>query len=129
METRRSFTLKKRAESFGYAFAGIAHVFRTQHNVWIHAVINAGVVALALWLRVSLVEWAILVLAMMAVWLTEFVNTAVEVTVDLLTAGDYSPSAGIAKDVASGAVLVAAIGSVVIGLLVLGPPLWSRLFG
>lgn len=129
METRQRFTTKSRVESFKYAFGGIVHVFRTQHNAWIHAAINVAVVVLALWLKASPIDWAVLVLAMMAVWVSEFINTAVEAVVDVAADGEISPMAGVAKDVAAGAVLVAAAGSVVVGLLVLGPPLWDRLFG
>ena len=129
METRQRFTTKRRVESFKYAFAGVAQVFRTQHNAWIHAAINVAAVGLALWLEASPIDWAILVLAMMAVWVSEFINTAVEAVVDVAADGEISPMAATAKDVAAGAVLVAAIGSVVVGLLVLGPPLWARLFG
>jgi diacylglycerol kinase (ATP) len=128
VDSQPPFNVKKRARSFGYAFAGIGHVMRTQHNAWIHAAINLAVVALALWLGASPLEWAILVLAMMAVWVAEFVNTAVEAAVNLATA-EPEPLAGAAKDVAAGAVLVASVGAVLVGLLVLGPPLWSRLFG
>ncbi|MGD2077187.1 MAG: diacylglycerol kinase family protein [Chloroflexota bacterium] len=122
------FAVNQRARSFGYALGGIAFVLRTQHNAWIHAAISIAVVVLAAWLGVSLLEWAILFLAMLAVWVAEFVNTAVEATVDLITE-DRQPLAEVAKDVAAGAVLLAAAGSVIVGLLVLGPPLWSRLVG
>ena len=122
------FTIKKRAQSFGHAFAGIGHVLRTQHNAWIHAAITAAVILLALWLNVSPTEWAILVLAMMVVWVAEFVNTAVEAVVDLKSP-EYGSLPGAAKDVAAGAVLVAAIGAAVVGLLILGPSLLDRLSG
>lgn len=128
MGERTRFSVKGRARSFGHAFAGIGYVLRTQHNAWIHAAINLAVVALAIWLSVSPLEWAILVLAMMTVWVAEFVNTAVEAVVDLAT-DDHEVLAAVAKDVAAGAVLVAAVGAVLVGLLVLGPPLWARLFG
>lgn len=128
MTEKRRFKPGHRARSFGFAYAGIVYVLRTEHNAWIHAAINLAVVALAIWLGVSLLEWAILILAMMAVWISEFINTAVEAAVDLVTDEDH-PSAKVAKDVAAGGVLVAAIGSVIVGLLVLGPPLWTRLIG
>ena len=121
------FTLKKRAHSFRHAFSGIAHVLRTQHNAWIHAAITLAVIFLALWLKASLTEWAILILAMMVVWVAEFVNTAVETVVDL-TGPEHRPLAGAAKDVAAGAVLLAAIGAAVVGILILGPSLLDRLF-
>ena len=114
------FTIKKRARSFGHAFAGVGYVFRTQHNAWIHAAITLAVIVLALWLGVSFTEWAILVLAMMVVWVAEFVNTAVESAIDL-AGPEFQPLAKVAKDVAAGAVLVAAVGAVAVGLLILGP--------
>jgi len=86
------------------------------------------VLALGLWLGLNLTEWAILVVTMAVVFVAEFVNTAVEAAVDLVTE-DRHPLARIAKDVAAGGVLVAAVLAVIVGLLILGPPLWSRLFG
>ncbi len=126
MGGRPRFRLQDRAKSFGYALAGIGYVLRSQHNAWIHAAINVAAVVLALWLGASSLEWALLVLAMMAVWVAELVNTAVEAVVDL-SIDEPSPLARRAKDVAAGAVLVAAVGAVLVGLLVLGPPLWARL--
>jgi len=107
---------------------GLWHVFRTQPNAWIHALATVCVIALGLWLGLSRVEWAILALTMGLVWTAEFINTALEATVDLASP-DIHPLARIGKDVGAAAVLVAAILSVVIGLLILGPPLWARLAG
>ena len=99
----------------------------TQHNAWIHAAISVAVVALGLWLRLPLRDWAVIVLAMMAVWMAEFMNTAIEAVVDM-TMPDIHPLAKVAKDVAAAAVLVGALGAVLIGLMLLGPPLWQRFF-
>ena len=101
---------------------------RTQPNAWIHATISLVVFVLAFWLDLSPIEWAILILTTMAVWIAEFINTSLEAVVDL-TMPEIHPLAKAAKDVAAAAVLVGAIGAVVIGLLILGPPLWQRLFG
>ena len=120
--------LRLRALSFRYAFEGWWYVLRTQHNAWIHAAVSVAVVALAFWLGVSRLEWAILLLATMLVWMAEFANTALEAVVDMAMP-DYHPLAKVAKDVAAAAVLVGAIGAAIIGLLILGPPLWQRLFG
>ncbi len=117
-----------RVKSFQYAFEGWWYVLRTQHNTWIHAVITVIILALGLWLNIPLQSWAIIVLAMMAVWMAEFMNTAIEAVVDM-TMPEPHPLAKIAKDVAAAAVLVGAIGSVLIGLLLLGPPLYERLIG
>ena len=117
-----------RARSFQYAFAGWWYVLRTQHNAWIHAVITTAVILLALWLKRPRQEWAILILTFMAVWMAEFMNTAIEALVDMASP-EYHPLAKVAKDVAAAAVLLGAIGAVIIGLLLLGPPLWEKVIG
>ena len=117
-----------RAKSFQYAFEGWWFVLRTQHNAWIHAVISIAVFGAAFWLGVAPQEWAILVLTISAVWMAEFMNTAIEAVVDM-NMPEFHPLAKVAKDVAAAAVLVGAIGAVIIGLIILGPPLWERLFG
>lgn len=99
----------------------------TQHNAWIHAAISIVVFALAIWLQLPRVEWSILILTIMVVWMAEFFNTAIEAVVDM-TAPEYRPLAKVAKDVAAAAVLVGALGAVIIGLLIMGPALWARLF-
>lgn len=101
---------------------------REQRNVRIHAVVTFAVVGLGLWLRISFLDWAVLVLTIGFVLVSEMANTALEVLVDLVSP-EYHPLAGIVKDVAAGTVLLTAIISVIVGLLVLGPPLWERLFG
>jgi len=118
--------LYSRVKSFQYAFEGWSYVLRTQHNAWIHAVISLGVLALGLWLGLPLRDWAVLILAMMLVWMAEFMNTALEVLVDMITS-EFHPLAKIAKDVAAATVLVGAIGAIFIGLIILGPPLLQRL--
>jgi diacylglycerol kinase len=120
--------LQKRALSFRYAFEGWWFVVRTQRNAWIHAVVSVVVFGLAFWLGLSRWEWALIIVATMAVWMAEFVNTALEALVDMVMP-EYHPLAKTAKDVAAAAVLVGAIGAVLIGLLILGPPLWARLVG
>jgi diacylglycerol kinase len=117
---------RSRLASFRYAFAGWWYVLRSQRNAWIHAVASIAVFVFALWLGLGSVEWAILVLTVALVWVAEFVNTAVEAVVDLL-APNIHPLAKVSKDVAAAAVLIAALAAVVIGLLLLGPPLWMRL--
>lgn len=120
--------LQRRVLSFSHAFDGWRYVLLTQRNAWIHAGVSVMVFALAFWLDLPRFEWAILLLAMTLVWLAEFANTALEAVVDLVTP-DYHPLAKTAKDVAAAAVLVGALGAALIGLLILGPPLWARLFG
>lgn len=95
---------------------------RTQHNAWIHVGATVAVVLAAGILQVSALEWAVLVLAMAGVWSTEALNTAVEAMGDALSS-ERNPLVGFAKDAAAGAVLIAAIGAVLVGLIVFGPHL------
>jgi len=118
--------IQSRIRSFGYAFAGWWHVIRTQRNAWIHALASVMVLALGLWLGLSTLEWAIITLTVALVWTAEFINTAIEAVVDLATQ-EHHPLARIGKDVGAAAVLIAALSAILVGLLVLGPPLWDRL--
>lgn len=128
MSTEKRSEIYDRAKSFHYAFEGWWFVLRTQHNAWIHAVVTLAVVVVGLWVGLPMRDWATLILAVMAVWMAEFMNTAIEAVVDM-TMPDIHPLAKVAKDVAAAAVLVGALGAVLVGLLLLGPPLWARLFG
>lgn len=115
-----------RAHSFRYAFTGWWFVIRTQRNTWIHAVVSVIVVSLSLWLQLNRHDWAIIILAIAMVWTAEFINTALEAVVDLACQQQHA-LAKVGKDVGAAAVLIAAGSSVIIGILILGPPLWVRL--
>ncbi len=115
-----------RLDSFRHAFAGWAYVIRTQRNAWIHSLASMGVFGLGLWLGLSSLEWAVIFLTIALVWMAEFINTALEAVVDLASP-DLHPLAKVGKDVAAAAVLVGALTAVMVGLLILGPPLWARL--
>jgi diacylglycerol kinase len=117
-----------RLTSFRFAFEGIVHVMKTQPNAWAHAAISLAVVLVGLWVGLSRIEWAILIAMMAGVWVAEFLNTAIEAAIDTATR-ERHPLAKIAKDTAAGGVLVAAILAVIVGLLILGPPVWARLLG
>ena len=113
--------------SFRFALEGISYVIRTQRNARIELVIGAAVVVLAAWLRVTAIEWAALVLAMALVLALEALNTAIELTVTLASP-ERHPLAKAAKDVAAAMVLIAAIASIVVGVIVLGPRLAMLVF-
>lgn len=113
--------------SFGYAFEGIYYTLRTQRNMRVHAGIGLVAAILGLWLGISTVEWAVLLVMMALVFSLEMMNTVIEAIVDLVT-GTYHPMAKIAKDVAAGAVLVAAIFAVGVGLFLFLPRLLHLLF-
>jgi len=118
--------LISRLRSFGHAFAGWGYVLRTQRNAWIHAIISIAVMGVGAWLRLSPFEWAVIVLTMALVWSSEILNTALEAVVDLASP-PHHPLAKVGKDVGAAAVLIAAGASVLVGLLVLGPPLLRQL--
>lgn len=92
----------------------------SQHNAWIHALATILVVTLGLNFGLTKAEWCWIVLAIISVWTAEALNTAFEFLTDVASPA-FHPLAAKAKDVAAGAVLITAIGSVVIGLLILGP--------
>ncbi len=115
-----------RIRSFGYAFKGWWHVIKTQQNAWIHAVFSVLVVLMAAWLGLPARDWAVLILTITVVWAAEFINTAIEAVLDLASP-DIHPLAGVGKDVGAAAVLIAALASILVGLLILGPPLWAKL--
>ena len=114
--------------SFRFAFAGLGYFFRTQRNARIHLLLGAAACGLAAWLRISRTEWSILIVAIAAVIILEGINTAIETVVDLASP-QIHPLAKIAKDLSAAMVLLAAIAAIIVGLLVLGAPLWHRLAG
>lgn len=103
--------------SFNYAIEGVVHALRTQRNMRIHVVAATLVLAASLFFRIGRYEFIAVCLSVTFVLVTELVNTAVEAAVDVATQG-FDPVAKIAKDVAAGAVFVAAINAVVVGYIV-----------
>ena len=118
--------IKSRLKAVRFALEGMRFILRTQPNTWIHSLATLCVILLGLWLHLDPRDWAILVLTICVVWAAEAMNTAIEVFTDLVSP-QQNPIAKIAKDTSAAAVLAAATGSVVIGLFILGPPLWNRL--
>lgn len=88
-------------------------------------VVSIAVILMSFFLRISASSWALILLAIALVWIAEFLNTALEAVVDLATNHQNHDLARVGKDVGAAAVLIAAFISVIIGLLVLGPPLWA----
>ena len=117
----------KMVRSFYFAFAGLGYLFRTQRNARIHVIVGMVACGLGAWLGITRVEWAVIVFTIALVLILEGLNTAVEAAIDLASP-DIHPLAKAAKDLAAGMVLIAAMASVAVGLLILGPPLWHKLF-
>lgn len=107
-------------KSFTYAFEGVIHALKSDQNLRIHFVIASIVIAVSVWLRVTPYEMGILGVVILLVITTEMINTAIEHMVDLITK-EHREEAKLAKDVSSGMVFVAAVGSVVVGILILFP--------
>ncbi len=118
------FSLHKRLLSFYYAFRGVYHVFSKEHNAWIHLFASIVVIAAGLFFKITAIEWCLIAIAIGIVFITEMINSAIERLVDFVSP-DYNKNAGIIKDIAAGAVLVASITAVVIGILVF----WKYFFG
>ncbi len=115
-----SFTFTGRLRSVGFAMQGIRTMLASQHNAWVHAGSTAAVIDAGMIFRLGTFEWCGLILAMMAVWTAEALNTAFEFLCDVASP-DFHPMVAKSKDVAAGAVLLSAIGSVAVGLLIFIP--------
>jgi len=118
--------VKSRKNSFLAAFQGLAFVFRTQRNAWIHLAATVIVIVISAILQLEITEWITLLLVIGLVWLAEFLNTAFEVTVDLASP-EVHPLAKISKDVGAASVLLAAILAVIIGILILVPAILEKI--
>jgi len=118
--------LQSRIRAFQHAFSGLRYVLRTQRNAWIHAIATLLVFIMGMWLHLSIQDWTILILTIGTVWTAEFINTSLEAVVDLASPINH-PLAKVGKDVGAAAVLIAAISAIIIGILILGPPLIEKI--
>ncbi|MBL6966169.1 MAG: diacylglycerol kinase family protein [Anaerolineales bacterium] len=114
--------LRSRLKSIRFALEGWWYVLRTQRNTWVHASITTGVIILGVWLQLSPQDWAILLITIALVWAAEFFNTSLEALADLIHPDEH-PQIKIIKDVSAAGVLITATAAILIGLLILGPPL------
>lgn len=112
--------IKKRLNSFGYAFKGIGAAFWYEPNMKLHVVGAIEAVFLGWFFEIKNLEWCWIVLAIGLVWMAEIFNTSVEKLTDLVSP-EYDELAGRVKDLAAGAVLMAALTALVIGFLVFWP--------
>lgn len=117
---KQTFSVHARLMSFTHAVRGIYVFFKTTHNAWVHVGAVIVVVCLGVFFSIERIDWIILVGAACLVFVAEACNTAIEIDINL-TSPEYHPYARDTKDVAAGAVLIAAVGAVVIGILVFYP--------
>ena len=119
MARREPFTWDGRIRSVACALRGVRVMILTQHNAWIHAAATLAVLIAGFTVGLAASEWCLIVLAMMAVWTAEALNTAFEFLTDLASPESH-PTAEKAKDVAAGAVLITAVGAALVGVLIFG---------
>lgn len=113
-------------KSFVFAFAGLFYVIRTQNNARFHALATILVVAVGFWVRLSPVQWCLILIAIGLVWISECFNTSLEKMFDLVNPTPH-PLVKNGKDSGAAAVLIAAFLSIAIGLIVLLPPLIQKI--
>ncbi len=110
---------KKMLRSFRFAGQGILDLFRFENNAKVHLLVAGLVVVAGFLLRISRVEWAIILTQIGLVWAAEAFNTAIEKLCDFVSPGRH-PQIKAIKDLSSGAVLILAIIAVVTGVIILG---------
>lgn len=122
-----SNSLSKLLQSFGYAFKGIGYAIASQLNFSVHLVATLVAVCMGFWLKITAAEWRWIMLCIAFVLILELLNTAIELLTDLVSPG-YNEKAGRVKDVAAGAVVIAAIFALVTGLTIFLPKLIYLLY-
>ena len=122
----QGFSIAARLRSFRFAFRGIRAMLQSQHNAWIHAAATAVAVAAGFALEISQSEWLAITLVIVAVWTAEALNTALEALCDVASP-EFHPAVERAKDIAAGAVLISAVGAVVIGSMIFAPRISAML--
>ncbi len=127
-ESRTRAWLRSRTRSFGYALTGVSWLISTQLHAKFHLLATLVVTIAGACFGLTRIEWIAIVLAIGMVWLAEALNTAVEVLVDLVHP-EWARPAGVVKDIAAGAVLLAAASAAVVGVLVFWPHLTRTIVG
>ena len=115
-----TFSVIKRIQSITHAVRGVTEMLKSEHNAWVHLFATICTISTAYLLDVNATEWCFLILAIMAVWVSEALNTAFEFLCDVASP-EFHPLVKKSKDVAAGAVLLSAIGAVIIALIIFVP--------
>lgn len=115
-----------RLKSLRYALAGWLYMLRYQKNTRIQAFASILVFLVGLWLGIAPHDWAILVVIITMNWMAEFINAALEAAVNLASP-NLHPMARVGKDVGAAAVLLTSVAAIVVGALIIGPPLLVRI--
>lgn len=116
----KKFSIVKRAESFTHAKRGLYIFIRSTHNAWIEIIAFIVAVTAGTYFNISHTDWINLILVSGLVFITEAINTAIEIDINL-TSPNFHPYAKDTKDVAAGAVLLSVIVAIVVGVLIFEP--------
>ena len=114
------YGVKRLQRSFGHAIDGLLHTLKYEKNMQIHMAAMVIILGLSYFFEITGTEIVMIIFAIMLVIICELINTALETTLDLFIKG-YNPIAKTAKDIAAAAVLISAIGSVIIGIIIFYP--------
>lgn len=120
LDTKEEFSMVKRAKSFTHAGRGLWIFLKTTHNAWIHVTLFIVAIILGVYFDITSQEWITIILVGGFVLVTEAVNTAIEIDINL-TSPEYHPYARDTKDVAAAAVLISAIVALIIGIIIFLP--------
>lgn len=118
-----SFSISKRIKSFSFASQGFVAFLQKEHNAWLHFMASVAVITLGFLLAISKMEWIAISIVIGLVWMAEMFNTCIEAILDFISPGQH-PQVKFIKDVAAGAVLVAAAVALVTGLLIFIPHIY-----
>ena len=119
------FSILKRLLSFKFAFEGIKLLFKEEHNSWLHILFTILAIALAIWLKISRLEWVLIVFCIGFVFVAEIINTAIENICDFISPERNSMIKRI-KDLSAAAVLFSAVTSLIVGALIFLPKLIDK---
>lgn len=117
------FSLRGRVDSFCYAGEGIIRFFKMEHNAWLHLAATVGVAGLVIVYGVNRLEAVLLVFCVGFVWAAEVFNTCIEKIMDFISTEKH-PQIRLIKDMSAGAVLIAAVTALIIGLIVFIPKIF-----
>ena len=116
----RKWSVKSQLRSFGFAFKGLKWMMGTQHNAWIHLFAAVAAILFSIYFSISRIEWLFVILSIGLVFMAEMFNTAIEFLTDIVTP-QFNEKAGKVKDIAAGAVLVAALIALIIWVVIFIP--------
>jgi len=127
LSEKKRFSIVARLKSVTNAWRGVEIFLRTTHNSWVHIFFAILAVYLGFALRINDIEWVMIVFVIGLVIITEALNTAFEIDIDL-TSPNYHPYARDIKDVAAGAVLISVLVAGIIGLIIFLPKVVTLIF-